>query len=62
MIADVGNKQQKKDRVLSNKELSDVWNVAIEKGGFQQPVLPKPIKSTHYIRSNDSRSSLVYMG
>ncbi|HIF9279289.1 TPA: hypothetical protein ACX6QU_003169 [Photobacterium damselae] len=25
---------RKKDRVLSNKELSDVWNVATEKGDF----------------------------
>lgn len=41
MIADVGNKQQKKDRVLSNKELSDVWNVATEKGDF----------SNHYYRN-----------
>lgn len=35
MIADVGNKQQKKDRILSNKELSDVWSLATDKGDFR---------------------------
>ena len=30
-IQDVGSKQQKKDRVLTTKELSDVWNCALGK-------------------------------
>lgn len=33
-ISDVGNKQQKKDRILSAKELKDVWSIAIEEGQF----------------------------
>lgn len=31
-ITDVGNKQNKKDRVLCNQELVDVWNMAIRVG------------------------------
>lgn len=33
-ISDVGSKQQKKDRVLSDQELVDVWRLAIENGNF----------------------------
>lgn len=33
-ISDVGNKQQKKDRVLSVKELKDVWSLVTEEGLF----------------------------
>lgn len=31
-VTDVGNKQKKRDRVLSNQELVDIWNMAVEVG------------------------------